>query len=35
MEGRPASSAGPAKAAILGLKDRDLAPVSEKQHVPD
>jgi len=28
MEGRPASSAGPGKAAILGLKDRDLAPVS-------
>jgi hypothetical protein len=27
MEGRPANSAGPGKAAILGLKDRDLAPV--------
>ncbi|KAM0689584.1 hypothetical protein Q7P36_010455 [Cladosporium allicinum] len=26
MEGRPATSAGPGKAAILGLKDRDLAP---------
>jgi hypothetical protein len=29
MEGRPASSTGPGKAAILGLKDRDLAPVCE------
>jgi hypothetical protein len=29
MEGRPANSAGPGKAAILGLKDRDLAPVCE------
>jgi hypothetical protein len=29
MEGRPANSAGPGKAAILGLKDRDLAPVRE------
>ena len=27
MEGRPANSGGPSKAAILGLKDRDLAPV--------
>lgn len=29
MEGRPAASAGPGKAAILGLKDRDLAPVRD------
>jgi hypothetical protein len=29
MEGRPATSAGPGKAAILGLKDRDLAPVRD------
>jgi hypothetical protein len=27
MEGRPVNSAGAGKAAILGLKDRDLAPV--------
>lgn len=29
MEGRPASSAGAGKAAVLGLKDRDLTPVSD------
>lgn len=29
MEGRPANSGGPSKAAILGLKDRDLAPVRD------
>lgn len=27
MEGRPASTTGPGKAAVLGLKDRDLTPV--------
>ena len=27
MEGRPAGSAGAGKAAVLGLKDRDLTPV--------
>lgn len=27
MEGRPANSAGGGKAAVLGLKDRDLTPV--------
>ena len=27
MEGRPADSTGAGKAAVLGLKDRDLTPV--------
>jgi hypothetical protein len=29
MEGRPANSAGAGKAAVLGLKDRDLTPVRD------
>jgi hypothetical protein len=29
MEGRPAGSAGVGKAAVLGLKDRDLTPVRD------
>jgi len=31
MEGRPAGSAGAGKAAVLGLKDRDLTPVRDAQ----
>jgi len=31
MEGRPAGSAGAGKTAVLGLKDRDLTPVSDIQ----
>jgi hypothetical protein len=29
MEGRPANSVGAGKAAVLGLKDRDLTPVRD------
>ena len=29
MEGRPAASAGPGRAAIIGVKDRGLAPVRD------
>lgn len=32
MEGRPAGSAGAGKAAVLGLKDRDLTPVRDAQY---
>jgi len=32
MEGRPAGSAGAGKAAVLGLKDRDLTPVRDASY---
>jgi hypothetical protein len=32
MEGRPAGSAGAGKAAVLGLKDRDLTPVRDTKY---